>query len=84
MSTTINELATYILSRRQQLDRVMRSDLLRLQCTYGSRLLSEAIKQADAMAARDKVSVSAVRSRRHEQPQERKTAQQFFRARERT
>jgi hypothetical protein len=84
MSTTIAELASLIHARRQYLDRILNSDLIKLQCQYGARIVGEAVPLADRMVERDRLSVSGAKVKQREQRQDRRAAQQLFARRERT
>jgi hypothetical protein len=83
MPSTIAELAGLIHARRQYLDRILNSDLLKLQCQYGGRIVSEAVALADRMVERDKVSIAGSKARQREQRQDRRAAQSIFQRRER-
>jgi hypothetical protein len=84
MPSNIDEIAGFIHARRQQLKRILNSDLLKLQTQYGARLVGEAVALADRLAARDRLSVSGAKLRQREQRQDRKAAQSLFQLRERT
>jgi hypothetical protein len=81
---SIDDIARFINSRRAQLDRAFRSDLVRLQVELGDRLLTEAIKGADQLVERDKLSIAGTKQRERERRQHAKRAQQLFQQRERT
>jgi hypothetical protein len=76
--SSIDDVARFIYSRRQQLDAQLRSDLVRLQCEFGDRLLSEAVALADKLAERDRLSVSGAKQRQREQRADKMQAQALF------
>lgn len=75
--TNIADIAALIIARRQQLDRVMRSDLVKLQTQVGEKTLREAIRLADQAAAKDALSISGERKRPSDERQDQNAAQAF-------
>jgi hypothetical protein len=61
MSTSVQDLACWIAARKAQLDRALRSDLIKLEVQYGRKLLTEAIALADRAETRERLSTSAAR-----------------------
>jgi hypothetical protein len=76
---TSPKLASLIHARRQYLDRILNSDLLKLQTQYGPRLVGEAVALADRMVERDALSVSGAKAKQREQRQDARMAQAVFR-----
>jgi hypothetical protein len=74
----IDDLAQFIVQRRNTLDLALRSDLIKLQTQYGSAVLQQAVARADQLIARDKVSVSGQRQRRRDTRMVDREAQALF------
>lgn len=74
----IDDLAQFIVQRRNTLDLALRSDLIKLQTQYGSAVLQQAVARADQLIARDKVSASGQRQRRRDTRMVDREAQALF------
>lgn len=79
MSGNIEQIAELIVARRQQLDQIMRSDLIKLQVAHGDSTLTEAIRLADKIIDRDRLSIQGERKRHGDKRQHAQAAQQAFR-----
>ncbi len=78
--TTVADIAGLIVSRRRQLDAIMRSDLVQLQVQYGDRVVMQALELADRAALEDQLSITGAKQRRAEQRQDRKAVQRALAA----
>jgi hypothetical protein len=65
MGTTA-DLAALIFARKQQLDRVYRSELAGLEVKYGQRIIGEALELVGKLESDAALSIEGVKARAHE------------------
>jgi hypothetical protein len=66
-STSIDELAALIYSRKQAFDRAFQSDLVNFRVKYGEHLVSEALRLVERLESDGKLSIEGTRARRYEE-----------------